>query len=153
MNKDKKSLYEYLRSQKMMSVATVSQKPFICNVYYGMDENFNFYFMSETTTYHAKNIAKNSKVAISIADTHQLVTDKKIGVQITGTASQVRDEKEIIKALKLWNSNNPGFEKIINLENMKNKKIKGKVYKIKPSFIKFFNELLFGPEGFEKYKF
>lgn len=153
MKKNKDSLSEFLKSQRMISVATISDKPFICNVYYGMDDNFNLYFISETSTDHAKNISKNPEVAVSVADTHQSVTDKKVGVQISGKASLVTDEKELISALKLWNKANPGFEKIISLENMKKKIIKGKVYRIKPVSVKFFNEKLYGSEGFEEFTF
>ena len=55
--------------------------------------------------------------------------------------------------LALWNKVNPGFESIINLKNMQKKVIKGRIYKIAPKTIKFFNEELYGSEGFEVFKF
>jgi len=131
-----------------MSISTCSDKPWICTVYYTIDDSFNLYFITEPETRHTHDIGKNSLVACSIADTHQKVTDKKIGVQISGRAKIIEQEEAIVRSLNLWNATNPGFEHIINLENMKKKAIKGKVFQITPTYIKFFNEELFGPEGF-----
>jgi len=56
----------------------------------------------------------------------------------------LKNEKEIKFALDLWNKTNPGFEKIINLENFKKRKMEDKVYKIIPTEIKVFNEEMKG---------
>ena len=153
MNTDKQKLFNFLKSQRLISLATCTDKPWISTVYYAVDKSFNLYFISEPETRHAHDIKKNDHVACSIADTHQKVTDKKIGVQISGRAQLVEEEKLIVSILAMWNAANTGFEKIINLENMKKKVIKAKVFQITPEYIKFFNEELFGPEGFEEYNF
>lgn len=53
----------------------------------------------------------------------------------------------------MWHKKNPGFEDIINIPNIIKKIIKGRFYQIIPILIKFFNEDLYGEEGFEIFKF
>jgi|SRR3989344_2588840 len=150
---DKKKLLEFFKSNKLMSLATHSNKLWISTVYYAIDNNLNIYFISDPKTRHGKDILSNEEIACSIADSHQKVKEKKKGVQISGNALLVNGKIEIIKALILWNKANPGFEKIINIESMKKKIINDKVFKIKPKIIKFFNEELYGNEGYKIFKF
>lgn len=153
MKKDKSLLLSFLKSQNLMALATYDKKPWICNVYFVIDDNFNLYFISEPTTIHCKNISKNKNVTCSVADSSQKVTDKKIGVQIRGTAQRLDNLQKIRWMLAFWNKMNPGFETIINLKNIQNKVIKGRAYQIKPEVIKFFNEKLYGPEGQKIFRF
>lgn len=153
MDLDKQKLLFFLKSQNLMSLATNNKKPWACNVYYVTDDSFNLYFLSEPTTTHCQNITKNKEVACAIADSRQKVTDQKIGVQIRGTANTVNSLNRIKWMLALWNKMNPGFEAIINLQNMQKKVIKAKIYQVKPEVIKFFNEKLYGSEGYKIFKF
>lgn len=150
-NRDK--VYKYLQSQNLVAVATKSDRLWVSTVYYVIDDKFNLYFLSEPTTEHCKNILKSEEVACAIYNSKQKVTDKKVGVQLHGEASKVNNLEKIKWMLALWNKVNPGFEAIINLKNMQNKVIKGRIYKIKPKTIKFFNEELYGSEGFEVFEF
>lgn len=49
----------------------------------------------------------------------------------------------------MWHQINPGKEEILNYQNMKDKVIEAKVYKVTPSRIKFFNEELYAEKEFE----
>ena len=153
MRHNKHKLLEYLKSHKLMSLATFSSKPWISTVYYAVDNQMNLYFVSKPQTRHCKDIASNRHVACAIADSTQKVTSKKTGVQIQGVATPVNDTEKIKWALKMWNKAHSGVERIINLENMTKGVIKSRVYQIKPKLIKFFNEDLYGPEGFEIFIF
>ncbi len=150
---NKQKLLQYLRSQKLMSLSTSSDKPWTSNVYYTIDDDFNLYFLSEPESKHCRDIKANPNVSCSIADSSQKVTDKKIGAQIQGTATQLTDVDQIKKALDSWNRDIPGFAHIINWENMEKHVIKSKVYRVKPATIKFLNEALYGPEGTEIFNF
>lgn len=134
-----------------MALATYSDNPWICSVYYVVDDTLQIYFITKPSSKHCQNIAKNPFVACAIAASDQKVTEKKAGVQLEGKASLVTDEKEVVKALALWNKINPGFEKIINRDNIKNGTIQSKVYKVVPTRVKFFNESLYGPEGYREF--
>ncbi len=149
----KQKLLQYLKSQRLISLSTGSDKPWTSNVYYTVDDDFNLYFLSEPESKHCTDIKENPNISCSIADSNQKVTDKKVGAQIQGTIIQLTDVEQINQVLDSWNKVNPGFENIINWDNMQKKVIKSKVYKVKPTLIKFLNEELYGPEGTEKFKF
>lgn len=149
MRENKEKLKKYLKSHKLMSLATFSGKPWISVVYYAIDANLSLYFVSEPGTRHCKDLLLNPKVACSITDSGQKATDKKVGVQIEGIASLVTHKEQTKLALRLWNKANQGVKSVINFENMQNGTIKSRVFKIEPQVIKFFNEKLYGPEGFE----
>ena len=136
----------------MMQIATCSSKVWICTLYYAIDNKFNIYFISEPATRHCKDISLNKNIACAITETNQKVIDKKHGVQLSGLASIVKGGAELKSAIKAWNKSNPGMEKWINFKTISTNKIRGKFYKIKPNFIKFFNEELYGSEGFKNFK-
>ncbi|HDH31169.1 MAG TPA: hypothetical protein ENH26_00090 [Candidatus Wolfebacteria bacterium] len=150
---NKQQLLNYLKSQKLMSLATYGDEIAACVVYYAVDDDFNFYFISPQDTQHCINIAKNKNIACSIADSHQKVSDKKIGAQIQGEASEITGKDKIIAVLKMWHQMNPGVESLISFDKIKNKIIESRVYKIKPFRIKFFNEELYGDEEDEVFEF
>ncbi len=150
---NKQKLLQYLQSQNLMTLATQEEHLWVSNVYFVTDEKFNLYFLSEPKSQHCLAIKSNPEVACAVADTGQKVVDKKIGVQLYGTAAQVKNLSTVIWMLKMWNKLNPGFESIINLKNIQTNKINGRIYKIEPKLIKFFNEELYGPEGFKLFKF
>lgn len=153
MKGTKKQLLDFLKSQRLMSLATFGNSLCACNVYFAVDDAFNLYFMSEPSSDHCKNIVQNNTVACTIADSRQKVTDKKIGVQIKGVVEKVDDSEKIKLALSLWNKANPGFESVINFKNIQENSIKSKVYTVIPLEMKFLNEASYGPEGSETFLF
>ena len=135
-----------------MSLASFGEKLANCSVYFAVDAEFNFYFISEPDSEHCKNIELNNQVACAIADSKQLVHDKKIGVQIKGIVKNIHGIDRLEAMIDLWNSTNPGMETVISIDNFRNKILKSHAYKIEPQEIKFFNEELYGEEGFEVFQ-
>ena len=150
---DTSKLLEYLRKHRLMTLSTYDEGPWVSTVYYAVHEDLNLYFISDPSSNHCQHIAKNPQISCAIADSRQKVTDKKTGVQLKGQVSYLADPAKIQKVLAMWNTANPGFEQVINFENMEKGVIKSKVYKITPTYIKFLNEELYGPEGFKEFKF
>jgi len=150
---NKESLHAYLKSQNLMSLATYGEAPANCAVYFAVDDDFNMYFISEPDSEHCINIAKDPHVACAITDSHQVVSAKKIGAQIKGIVEDVNGLEQFDAIINLWNSTNPGMEAIISINNFRNKIFKSHAYKICPTTIKFFNEELYGEEGFELFPF
>jgi len=148
-NADKHLLLKYLKSQKLMTLATYSDKPWVATVYYIADDDLNLYFLTSPKTEHGQHIAKNGHVACNIADTSQKVTDKKTGVQIQGIASRVNAVQKMICLFRMWHKINPGTEERLNFQNIKNKVISARVHKVTPTRIKFFNEKLYPSEEFK----
>lgn len=146
---NKEALLTYLKSQNIMALATSGETLSNCVVYFAVDSEFNLYFISEPDSEHCKNIAANPHVAVSIAQTQQKVTSKKIGAQIKGTVQDIHGIDKLDAIIDLWNSTNPGIESVISINNFRNKILNSRAYKIQPTEIKFFNEELYGEEGFE----
>lgn len=130
-----------------MALSTVGDAPWASTVFFVADEELNLYFVSDPSSNHSTHIAKNPEVAVAIFDSHQNVSDQKVGVQMKGRAVQLTDPVDIQEALRRWNEHNPGFEHVITDENIEKSTIHSKVYKISPTYAKFFNEKLYGPEG------
>lgn len=135
-----------------MTLATSVDKPWVATVYFVNDEDLNLYFVSSTQSKHCRDIAKNSKVACAIYDSRTLNSEKKVGVQLQGIASIVTSWRRIKVLIDMWNKAAPGAEDIINFKNLKSKVVGSKMYRVKPIYIKFFNEKLFGTDGVREYE-
>jgi uncharacterized protein YhbP (UPF0306 family) len=142
----KRIILEFLQQHKLMFVATQGEHPWIASVFYTFDNDLNLYFLSNPETLHSKHIVKNKEVAVAIADSHQQLNDLKKGVQIYGHVKQISDLHKMKHAIDLW-KNSLGYNgSEISYENIINKVIKGRMYKIQPKKIKFFNQELFDVE-------
>jgi nitroimidazol reductase NimA-like FMN-containing flavoprotein (pyridoxamine 5'-phosphate oxidase superfamily) len=149
----KQQLLEYLRSKKLMTVATYSDDVWAASVYYTVDDDFSIYFLSAPESKHVQDLHKNGSVACTIADSRQEAVDKKMGVQLKGIAVEVTGMDRLMPIMDMWHAVNPGLESILSIDTIRGKVIDSIVYKIAPQYIKFFNEELYGPEGCEVFKF
>jgi len=153
MKNTKQRLLEYLKGLKFMSAATHDKHLWTAWVYYVIDDNFNLYFISQPDTEHCQSILKNGEIACAIADSHQNVTDKKVGIQLYGTACQLTNSRKLPFILNLWNKANPGMEGVINLKNMQEGTIKSRVFTVIPKKIKWYNEELYSGKECEVFNF
>ncbi len=138
-------------SNRLMSLSAVDNQgnPWIATVYFTQDENLCLYFLSHPTSRHCKDIAENEKVACAIANSNQVPNDKKTGIQLRGNAEKLSGERDTGNVIELWNSKFVGFE--LNYEQMMNE-WESRFYKIAPSYIKWFNEELYGEEGVKEWE-
>ena len=130
----------YLKSHKLMSLATYNRLPWSAILYFVFDTDLNFYFLGSPSAIHNKNILKNPKVSVTVADSHQKVSDKKVGFQARGVAKEVGIEKDIKKVLLNWNKRHTDAPPLTF--DILSKKWKSKLYKIKLTDIKMYNENL-----------
>ncbi len=148
---NKKRLLEYLKNRDLMILAT--NGPTASTLYYGIDKDFNLFIVTSPSSEHAVNFLKNPNVACVITDTNQKMfeTKHKSGVQLKGKIEQVSEENLKI-ALAVWSHSN---EEIADkfFKNINSGKWKDRVFIIKPSEIKWFNEELYGEEGTEAFNF
>ena len=80
-----------------------------------------------------------------------MIPDPKEGIQIYGSAKKVSKVSSIKWMLKMFHKDNPGAEEVLNYQNMKNKVISSKIYKITPIKIKTFNQEPGGNEIYKEY--
>jgi len=85
---------EYIEKTVHMSLATVSDdKPWVCEVHFGYDDNLNIYFVSKQTTRHCREIAANKHVAGCIVKQHTL-EDSPYGVYFEGYAQIIENPSD-----------------------------------------------------------
>ncbi len=144
-----KHIKDFLCERYQMVIATYGEDhPWIATVYYSFDKDLSLYFLSDPNTLHCQQIAKNPNVALSISDAPQNPSAKKKGIQIFGMAEQVSGMHKIKHALGLWRKTLGVTSNAYTYEGMMKKAIKGRMYKVEPVKIKFFNEELW-EEGSE----
>jgi len=66
-------LSPYISLTTMIVLATVDEQgsPYTSNMYFRVDEQYNFYFSSKNFRAHSKHIEKNNSVAWSIINTEK----------------------------------------------------------------------------------
>src|SRR3989344_1903023 len=146
-----KEITDFIKANGILTLAVSDSEPWVCTLYYGTDEDLNFYLITNPGSMHGKIIGKNEKVAFNIFDSNIKITQQKKGLQGKGICSQVKDIKETAKGLMIWHKANPGIETRITLEAIKKWK-DTKIYEIKPTFLKFFNKELYGKKEYGIWK-
>jgi uncharacterized protein YhbP (UPF0306 family) len=92
-----------IRENIYCSLATTDGvNPWTAPLYYAVDKDYNFYFISQLNSRHTKHILKNPNVAFSIFDSHQPEGTGN-GIQASGRVRLLKDE-EIPEALKWYQS-------------------------------------------------
>ena len=145
----KQEIDNYLKSQRLMSVATYGDIPWIANVYYVHDKDLSLYFLSKHWREHCKAIDENEKVAVAIADSSQPIYKPQKGLQINGMAKSVNIISSLQWMFKMWNKLIAGAkgEKLSDPKKFLDAGL-SKVYKITPKRIKFFNTELWPKDQF-----
>ena len=143
MQKDiTKRIYKEAKDRWLMQIATsVDNQPWIANIFFVMDEQLNFYWLSFPNRRHSRELAVNNNAALSIA----IKTDKPvIGVQAEGTVEQIARMSVIEKILPLYVKKYGQGKDFITLAKAgKNQHI---LYKFSPVSLQLFDEVNFKPE-------
>jgi uncharacterized protein YhbP (UPF0306 family) len=140
---------DYLKSHFQFVLATSGEHPWVATLYYSTDDDLNIYFLTSPKTIHAQHIKDNPKVAASFADSPQAPNSKKVGLQIYGICKEITGARKITHAITLWTKTLNVTNKDYSYQGMLKKAISGRMYKLTPKKIKFFNEELW-EEGKEK---
>lgn len=82
---------EFLKSKLVAVLSTVAPdgQPESATVYFTVQQNFSFYFMTKNFSEKYKNLEHNPKVALVVGTENEPVT-----AQIQGTAEKITDPKE-----------------------------------------------------------
>jgi uncharacterized protein YhbP (UPF0306 family) len=132
---------QYLLERYMMQLATVSgDQPWVCTVYFVVDENFNLYWASLPSRRHSREIADHPKVAVAVPAV--FVKGKPIaGLQIEGEA-YVMNDTPAIKPIAEKYAKKFGRDKQW-IEDMSNLKTEHRMYMLAPSKYVLFDEVNF----------
>jgi nitroimidazol reductase NimA-like FMN-containing flavoprotein (pyridoxamine 5'-phosphate oxidase superfamily) len=91
----RKKTLNYLKQEQLMVLATASKtgEPHATAVFYLVDDDFNFYFVTKAKTSKNRNLERNRRVALSIG------WGPPMNVQVHGTAKPVKDDRIKMRAL------------------------------------------------------
>jgi uncharacterized protein YhbP (UPF0306 family) len=128
-------------------------KPWLSNVFYSSDTNLNLFFVSPNDTNHIQHLSGQNEIAFSISWYDQNDLNNRKAIQGTGTCQQVKNPTRIIQFLQNHAKYFPLWKDLITYENMRNKIIDSRPYVIKPDYIKFWNDELYGEEGVKEFDF
>lgn len=135
-------LKPYISLTTMMVLATIDEdwNPYTSNMYFKVDEEYNFYFQSKSFREHSKHIEKNNEVAWSIINTekYQKSDKDKKWLQFQGTAEMLTG-KEAEKVKKELYGKEMTFFEILQSGHM--------IYKCTPSKVKIWDETLYAGQG------
>jgi len=95
-DQQKTKLQEFLRMHPVATLATVSveNKAHAAAIYFFIDEDLNFFFITKEDTKKYKDLSKNQHVALVITDSDALST-----VQAEGNASVINDAEGVAKVV------------------------------------------------------
>lgn len=151
-----KSVRFILDKNSLFTISTLdvrTKNPCSSSAYYSFDDDLNLYFWTDPNAKHSKNIEKNSNVAVNIFDSHQAWGSLLKGVQMRGVA-RVVTKKELLIGGALYLKRFPNVSQYVKkILDFHSKKFQSKMYKIEPTWIKLFDEELFGKEGWREISF
>lgn len=129
---------EYLAGNKHMQLATVNDgKPWICTVYFAVDDEYNLYWMSARERQHSAEISHDPNVAATVVRD----PERKQALQITGLASEVSDD-DLDRVNEIYESK--FGPKGYDLDEIKQHQPTGRAYWVlKPTTISLWDEVNF----------
>ena len=128
-----------------MVIASRDEKDvWVTNVYFGVDDKANIYFISPDNNRHSQMILNNPNVAFSIAWYDENNHTNRKAVQGLGVCHPAKNEKEIITGVKLHNKNFPVFKERITVNWIHNNEYGSKIWVLTPNYMKYWDDELFG---------
>ncbi len=137
-----------------MTIATQGKKDvWVANVYFGVDEKSTIYFISPKDTKHSKMILKNSNVAFSIAWFDPKNHKNRKSIQGLGVCKPTTNPKEIATGIKLLYKKFPDLRDILTVKWILTNAWGSKIWTLKPTYMKYWDDKIYGEDEFEEFKF
>lgn len=103
-DKLKKIAKDIIEKNIYLTLATSGDNtPWSAPLYYCIDDDYNFYYISQMDSLHTKHILENPRVSFSIFDSHDSEGQGN-GIQASGKAYLLEKEKDIVEALKYYHT-------------------------------------------------
>ncbi len=146
-------LENFLQKQRILQIAPHAGDPWIANVFMGCQSPEKIYFIGSPKTLYGEKLLEDPKLAFATAwcDNNNHLDRK--GVQGVGEAVLSQDEEDIAMGVKLHNQNYPEFAERITVDWVHTNERGSGVWIIRPTFIKFWNDELYGLDGSKEFKF
>lgn len=84
----------FLKAHTLAAISTASKdgRPEVAFVYYVVDDDFNFFFITRRDSAKFQNFLENKRLAVAVAEEDEVKT-----LQMTGSVDEVVDEGEIAR--------------------------------------------------------
>lgn len=149
-----KKPFTFIKSQKLMVIAAADDTDvWIANVYFGVDENGVLYFVSRENTKHSHMILKNPDIAFSIAWFDPGNHQNRKAIQGKGICRPAQNKEEIETGVRLHNENFPEFKERITVDWIENNEWNSKIWVLKPTYIKYWDDEAYGSKEYEEFVF
>jgi len=145
------SILDIVSKTELLSLSTIGPdlKPHINTSFFSYDNHLNLYFISSPNTKHVLNLVSNSNVAATIFDSKlRFWEDDMQGLQIFGTCQKTQ-LLQLPKAMAAFIRRFPVFASLVSSpDDFTKKAVEVRMYTIKTTKIKLFDEKRFGEEVF-----
>ena len=133
----------HLSKARVMQLATsAGGQPWVCSVYFVVDEQLNIYWLSWPERRHSQELAKNPKAAVTIAIKTDLPV---VGLGAEGVVNEVKNAKIVKKMadkyIEKYDFAQTFYERFIAGKN------EHKMYVLKPKKYVLFDEVNFPDQG------
>ncbi len=146
--------FQFIQNQKALSLAcSTANDVWIANVYVGVNQDRNIFFISPKDNKHSRMILENPKVAFSAVWFEEGNHKNRKGIQGLGLCRLAETEDEISMGVRLHNQNFPDFKDSITVEWIHDNKWGSSVWVLKPTFIKYWDDELYGEDGSEEFNY
>lgn len=146
-------LKAFLKDQKILQIAPHAGDPWIANVFMGCETPEKIYFIGSKDTLYGQKLLEDPRLAFATAWHREGNHLDRKGIQGVGEAVFTDDEEEIATGVRLHNENYPEFARRITVEWVHTNESSSGVWVITPSFIKFWNDELYGEEESREFTF
>lgn len=148
------TLLPFLQSQKILTVATIDgESPWVCNVYFSVNDKYEFFFFSNVKANHSKHLELNEKTSFTTVWQNPDDDGDRKAIQATGVCRQVKDPVRLLKLVKHHYQYFPSWKKKgETLNDVVQRSLKTGAYIIEPDYIKYWNDGEFGDERVEEYR-
>lgn len=141
----KKIYQDFLNDILLMQLATVhNNKPWLCNVWYVMDEAHNVYWLSRKTRRHSEELAEIPYAACTFHKTYQqgFMLDKGQALTISGNVT-ILEGDACDAPYQLYTQQHPKMLDFQSLTDVKTDKGHHYMYKLTPKEIVWYDEVNF----------
>jgi uncharacterized protein YhbP (UPF0306 family) len=146
-----KELLDFLKSQRIMTIASAEGGLWLATVYYGIAEDERMFFVSPKQARHSQQILQNPNIAFAVAWYDMESPGNRKAVQGLGACVMAKDERDIRMGVQLHNHNFPQFAHELTPEYVLHNTEGTSVWMIAPTYIKFWNDELYGTQQTQEF--
>ncbi|MAZ30334.1 hypothetical protein CL655_03560 [bacterium] len=146
-------LTKFLQTQTVIQISPKAGEPWIANVMMTCETPEQLYFVGSTKRLYGQQLLADETLAFATAWHEVQNHANRKGVQGVGIARPVTSEAEMSEAVALHNRDYPALAEQVTFEVLRENTFGLHVWCITPTFIKFWNDELYGRDGTETFTF